>query len=83
MIQGTVAAHGGPSKASWKAMAAIKWRLRGPVGQYVGLGHGFRCAFVPESKAMVFDGRDNEEMKLATYEAELGELTVEILPYTK
>jgi len=61
-------------------MAAIKWRLRGPVGQFVGLGSGLKCAFVAESNAMIFDGRDNEEMKLATYQAELGNLTVEILP---
>lgn len=30
--------------------------------------------------AELFDGRDNEAMKLATYERALGPLTVEIIP---
>jgi len=37
----------------------------------------------PESKALVFDGRDNEELKLCVYQAMLGQLTIEILPQTK
>jgi len=81
MIAGTVAAFA-DKKMRAEAMQAIQWRLRGPNGEFVGLGglHGLQCSFVPESAAFVFDGRDNEKMKLATYEAALGELTVEILP---
>lgn len=66
-----------------KALKACQWRLRGPHGEYVGAGpaaQGLPCRFVPESKALVFDGRDNEDMKLAVFECALGALTVEIIP---
>ena len=82
MIAGTVAAYP-DKKQCWKAMQAIQWRLRGPNGEYVGLTKKLACAFVPEADAFVFDGRDNEDMKMATYQAALGELTIEIIPQTK
>ena len=67
-----------------KALKACMWRLRGPNGEYVGLNADKTAcpviAFVPESRALIFDGRDNEDMKLRTYEAVLGELTIEIVP---
>lgn len=61
------------------ALKACQWRLRGPNGEFVGLRH-MACSFVPEASSFVFDGRDNEAMKLATYERALGPLTVEIIP---
>lgn len=62
-----------------KALKAVQWRLRGSLGEFVGLSDDLRCAFVPESKAFVFDGRDNEARKLATYETALGPLTIEVI----
>lgn len=63
-----------------KVLASVKWRLRGIHGEFVGLDSQSRCAFVPESEGLVFDGRDNEERKLATYQAALGQLVLEVLP---
>lgn len=63
-----------------KALAGVRWRLRGTNGEFVGLNSQVRCAFVPQSEALIFDGRDSEEMKLATYQAALGALWVEVLP---
>ncbi len=82
MIQGAIAAHKDDVKQLRKAMKACQWRLRGPNGEFVGL-KSLRCAFVPESEAFVFDGRDNEEAKLRMYEITLGSLTVEIIPQVK
>lgn len=53
-------------------------------GRYAAMGQGL-CTrpFLTEdvSKAVVFDGRDNEEMKLGYYGARLGvKLDVEIIP---
>jgi hypothetical protein len=65
------------------ALKACQWRLRGPRGEFVGLGPvsaGLPCQFVPEASASVFDGRDNEDTKLAIFQRALGPLTVEIIP---
>lgn len=75
-----------PQNKRSKVMQAVQWRLRGPNGEYVGLSSpidGLKPVFCPESAAIVFDGRDNEDMKLRTYEATLGELTIEIIPQVK
>lgn len=63
------------------ALKAIQWRFRGPNGGFVGLKmQGMPiCAFVPEEKALVFDGRDNQVNKKAMYERALGPLTIEVL----
>lgn len=82
MIRGTIEAYPNINDRV-KALKAIQWRLRGPNGEYIGLNKQLACSFVPESAALVFDGRDNEEMKLRAYEAALGPLTVEILPQAK
>lgn len=80
MIQGTLRAFPN-NKARQRALKAIRWRLRGPRGEFVGLHVGLTCGFVPEGNAIVFDGRDNEQQKLRYYQNALGErLTVEILP---
>lgn len=79
MIQGTLDAYE-DRRARLDALKAIQWRLRGPHGEFVGVNGFFGVAFVPENDALIFDGRDNEARKLATYEAVLGQLTIEILP---
>jgi hypothetical protein len=79
MIAGTIAAYP-DKKQCWKAMQAIQWRLRGPNGEYVGINKQMACSFVPEDDSLVFDGRDNEDIKLATYQRALGNLAVEIIP---
>lgn len=65
-----------------KLMKSVKWQLRGPNGEYVGLSsmtlEGV-CAFVPQADAQVFDGRDNPEMKLRYYSMYLPDLTLELL----
>ncbi len=85
MIAGVIAAYPA-GKARGNALKACQWRLRGPNGEFVGLSSivdGLRAKFVPEAEAMVFDGRDNEDIKLRAYERTLGALTVEILPQIK
>ena len=79
MIAGSIAAIPSVSLRQ-EVLKACQWRLRGVNGEYVGLTKQLVCAFVPESDAMIFDGRDNEDIKLATYQRALGELTVEIIP---
>lgn len=78
MIAGVLAAYPAGRERT-KALKACQWWLRGQQGQFVGLNN-LACAFVPESLAQVFDGRDNEDQKLATYERALGPLAVEIIP---
>ncbi len=82
MIEGVLAVYPAGRERT-KALKAVQWRLRGPLGQFVGLDAALSCAFVPEAYGQVFDGRDNEDQKLATYERELGPLTVEVLPQSK
>ena len=77
MIRGTVAATS-PSERK-NALKSIQWRLRGPHGEFVGLNNSLACVFVPEAQAEIFDGRDNELMKLRIYEFALGPLAIEIL----
>ena len=85
MIQGTLDAYRGEVMRAerLRALKAILWRLRGPNGEFVGMRGYWAIAFVPEHEALVFDGRDNEEMKLRAYESALGPLTIEILPQAK
>lgn len=82
-----IAANADP-KARWKAMKAmkdLKWRLRAPgTDCYAGLiadgntATGLRCVLGPVDTAQVFDGRDNEELKLRYWSAQLGPLMVEV-----
>lgn len=62
-----------------EALQSVRWRLRGPRREFVGLAAGAKCSFVAESEAQVFDGRDSENMKVTMYEATLGPLTVELV----
>jgi hypothetical protein len=66
-----------------QALKAVQWRFRGPNGEFVGL-RGIKCAFVPESQASVFDGRDNAAHKLQFWQTILqAPLSIEILPQVK
>ena len=69
------------TKARNKALANVKWVLLCADG-YASLSPQARCIIVPDlCDAMVFDGRDNEERKVATYSAALGTpFVVELLP---
>lgn len=81
MVRGALSRHPVKSKELQEELKAIQWRLRGPRGEHVGLVKLFNCAFVPESESLVFDGRDNEAMKLRVYELAIGvPLTIEVLP---
>ena len=61
-----------------KALRSVKWRLRGAGGEFVGLSDRLAPSFVDERSALVFDGLDNECVKLAAFSV-LGELVIEIL----
>lgn len=50
------------TRARNEALASVKWRLRSPSGQYAGLD-GLRSVLTDEANALVFDGRDNEQIK--------------------
>lgn len=69
------------TKARNKALASVKWVLLCADG-YASLSPQARCIIVSDlCDAMVFDGRDNEERKVATYSAALGtQFVVELLP---
>jgi len=54
-----------------KALAKIKWRLRCGL-LYAGLGRQAACILTDEAHALVFDGRDNEQTKLAYWQAVTG-----------
>lgn len=58
------------SKARTSALKAIRWTLRSG-GQYVRLD-GMNCTMGARGLAIVFDGRDNEALKKAFWEKELG-----------
>lgn len=78
MIAGTIAL-GWQGKTRNEALKAIQWRMRADNGQYAGMV-GVHCALVPMDQAQVFDGRDNEVIKLAFYQSALGcPLSIEIL----
>jgi hypothetical protein len=69
-----------PGKARTDALKAIRWQFRGPNGEYVGLDGGTNCAFVPQSNAQVFDGRDNQEAKRRFWQAQMRvTLTIEVI----
>lgn len=81
MITGTVRAYP-DNKGLMKALKAIQWRLRSADGRYVQLEPGlFTSTLGPVETALVFDGRNNEEIKLRWYEMMLKQpLSIEILP---
>lgn len=60
-----------PDKQRWRAMRGIKWVLVSPAGQYAALD-GLRCVLTSDfNRAVVFDGRDNEQYKARFYSAVL------------
>lgn len=87
MIAGVIA-QGWQGKTRNEALKAVQWCMKADNGQYAGLSDTLACALVPMDRAMIFDGRDNEVLKLSFYQQSLGvKLSIEILPqitkYTK
>lgn len=83
-IQGACDATPAFTRARRKALAAVKWRLRSPDGQYAGLDprEFYRCTLTDAEHASVFDGRDNEVMKCRYFSAVLKvPLTVELVSF--
>jgi hypothetical protein len=83
-IQGAIDATG-TLRARRKALAAIKWRLRSPEGQYVANGESiFDRPFLTDAEhAEVFDGRDSEALKVRYFSAVLKvPLTVELISFS-
>jgi hypothetical protein len=69
------------TQARSKALASIKWRLRSPAGLYAGID-GYRTVLTDAQSALVFDGRDNEEMKAQNIGHLLGvPLAVELVSF--
>lgn len=58
------------SHARSKALAGVQWFLATEDGRAVGL-RGLVYTLVPIEEAEIYDGRDNEEMKLRYFEAVL------------
>lgn len=82
MITGTVQAYP-DNRGLMKALKAIQWRLRSADGRYVCEAATITASptLGPVEKAMVFDGRDSEEIKLRWYQNALKvELHIDILP---
>lgn len=62
-------------KARWKAMRTIKWRMYCPqLNLWAGLDgiDIVPCASPDDPRVQVFDGRDNEDLKLQFYTAITG-----------
>jgi hypothetical protein len=67
----------GTSRAN--ALASIEWVLKEACGLYVGMKN-LQTALVEKAEASVFDGRDNEAMKLKYFTALTGgNFTIELL----
>lgn len=81
-ISATIAANP-DRKARWKAMKSIQWRMYCPqLNLWAGLDgiDIVPCASPDDPRVQVFDGRDNEEIKLPFYKLITGiEWQVEIL----
>lgn len=65
-----------PTKARRTALAGIKWRLRYGL-LYAGLDpfeivHPYRLVSADDPRCVIFDGRDNEELKTKWYGIHLG-----------
>lgn len=65
------------TKARNQALASVKWRLVTPLGLCAGLSNHFpfeEILVVPEDpRALVFDGRDNEQAKLQWFKLATGQ----------
>jgi len=64
-----------------RALASVRWVLATEDGRFVAVNGSARASLVRDpAEAMVYDGRDNEELKAPFFEAILGvPLTVVLL----
>lgn len=82
-IAATIASTQAGTKARASALSGIKWSLESESGLVVGLDDEGGCILCPAESplAQVFDGRDNEAMKLRVYQMIIGEtLSIVLLP---
>jgi len=65
----------------WEIVSTIRWVMRTTdTGLYVSLGEQARAMLVREpEKALIFDGRDNEELKYNFYRSLLNSGDLEIV----
>lgn len=74
-IQGTAPG----SRKRVEALKSVKWVLAADNGLYAGM-IGLQCALVPAQHALIFDGRDSEQLKLSFYQTILKTpLTIELV----
>jgi len=68
-------------KARRRALDAIQWVMKAKDGFYAGLTTGMQCALLDnKTKASVFTGCDNHNLKLAFWQNAVGEdLEIEII----
>jgi hypothetical protein len=59
------------SKARRKALSLVKWRLRSGL-LYAGTDRALQAVLVGPDEAIVFDGRDNEQVKADFWKATTG-----------
>lgn len=80
-IQAACSSTSPKTRERMNALAAIRWVLRDQNGNYAALGSkGSVIAVESINEALVFDGRDNEEMKRGYYRRITGmDYTVELL----
>ena len=69
------------TRARTKALARIRWFLATDDARAVGL-RGLTGTLVPLDEAEIFDGRDNEEMKLRYFEAVL-KVALRVVPISE
>lgn len=81
MISGTVLAYQGQPKQLRQALQAIQWRLVDADRRSVCLGNNLEVQWCAFEDGIVFDGRDNQAMKLKFYSVLMKTpLTIELLP---
>jgi hypothetical protein len=61
-----------PGTSQSEALSSIQWRLEAENGLCAGLDSRYSAALVHPANAMIFDGRDNPELKQQFYESVLG-----------
>lgn len=79
LLNSAIAGTSPQTTARRKALSLVKWRLRSGL-LYAGVDSAFKAVLVGPDDAMTFDGRDNEQAKLAYWQAMTGRtFEIEIL----